>query len=105
MDNALCELEKRSGRIRARRSRRVLHELCLSVIVLTFALLASVSAVMPAPGAAPPESVFGAALLPVDAGGYILVAVLSFAAAVLLTLLLLRHAEKKRADRENKKDQ
>ncbi len=96
MDSALSELQKRSSRIRRRHSRRVMYELSTAVFMLTLALITSLSMVIPDGASALTGSAFGAFLLPADAGGYVLVGVISFVAAVVITVILLRHADKRR---------
>ncbi len=96
MDSALSELQRRSSRIRRRRSRRVMYELSTAVFVLTFALVASLSLAIPEGASALTGSAYGAFLLPADAGGYVLVGVISFVAAVVITVILLRRADKRR---------
>lgn len=47
------------------------------------------------------QGVFGAMLLRENAGGYVLVGVVSFAAAVVLTVLCMRLREWEKQNREN----
>ncbi len=95
MDSALSELQKRSSRIRRRRSKRVLYELSTAVFMLTLALITSLSMVIPDGASALTGSDYGAFLLPADAGGYVLVGVISFVAAVVITVIFLRRTDKR----------
>ena len=68
-------------------------------MLLCAALMESADALI-APGQTDTWGVFGAMLLREDAGGYVLVAVVSFAAAVVITALCfrLRSKENRRKD-------
>ena len=66
--------------------------------MLLFAVLTQAAGTVVAPGQTATWGVFGAMLLREDAGGYVLVAVVSFAAAAAITALCFR-----RRSRENQK--
>ena len=72
-----------------RRQRREVISLSAACILLCAALMQTVGTVI-APGQTAAWGVFGAMLLREDAGGYVLVAVVSFAAAVVITALCIR---------------
>ena len=72
-----------------RRQRRGIYGLS-AMCMLLFAVLTQVAGTVVAPGQTATWSVFGAMLLREDAGGYVLVAVVSFAAAVVITALCFR---------------
>ena len=72
-----------------RRQRREVISLSAACILLCAALMQAVGTVA-GPGQPEAWGVFGAMLLREDAGGYVLVAVVSFAAAVVITALCFR---------------
>ena len=73
---------------------------------LLFAVLTQAAGTVVAPGQTATWGVFGAMLLREDAGGYVLVAVVSFAAAVVITALCirLRNRENQKKDGTGKPD-
>ena len=78
--------------------------------MLLFAVLMQAADALIAPGQAAAWGSFGTMLLREDAGGYVLVAVVSFAAAVVITALCfrLRSREKQKkggADKPNRHEQ
>ena len=75
--------------------------------MLLFAVLMQAAGTVVAPGQTAAWGVFGAMLLREDAGGYVLVAVISFAAAVVITALCfrLRSKENRRKDGTDKPNQ
>ena len=72
-----------------RRQRREVISLSATCILLCAALMQTAGTVV-APGQTAAWGVFGAMLLREDAGGYVLVAVVSFAAAAAITALCFR---------------
>ena len=72
-----------------RRQRREVISLSAACILLCAALMQTAGTVV-GPGQTSAWGVFGAMLLREDAGGYVLVAVVSFAAAVVITVLCFR---------------
>ena len=72
-----------------RRQRREVISLSAACILLCAALMQTAGTVV-GPGQTAAWGVFGAMLLREDAGGYVLVAVLSFAAAAAITVLCIR---------------
>ena len=72
-----------------RRQRREVISLSAACILLCAALMQTAGTVV-GPGQTSAWGVFGAMLLREDAGGYVLVAVVSFAAAVVITALCIR---------------
>ena len=86
-----------------RRQRREVISLSAACILLCAALMQTAGTVI-APGQTAAWGVFGAMLLREDAGGYVLVAVVSFAAAVVITALCfrLRSKENRRKDGTDK---
>ena len=76
-----------------RRQRRGIYGLS-AMCMLLFAVLTQAAGTVVGPGQPEAWGVFGAMLLRQDAGGYVLVAVVSFAAAVVITALCF-HLRKK----------
>ena len=72
-----------------RRQRRGIYGLSAACMLL-FAVLTQTAGTVIGPGQTAAWGVFGAMLLREDAGGYVLVAVVSFAAAVVITALCFR---------------
>ena len=92
-----------------RRQRREVISLSAACILLCAALMQTAGTVV-APGQTAARGVFGAMLLREDAGGYVLVAVVSFAAAVAITALCFRlrireNRKKGGADKPNRHEQ
>ena len=86
-----------------RRQRRGIYGLSAACMLL-FAVLMQAAAALIAPGQAAAWGSFGTMLLREDAGGYVLVAVVSFAAAAAITALCfrLRIRENRRKDGTDK---
>ena len=88
-----------------RRQRREVISLSAACMLL-FAVLMQAAGTVVGPGQPEAWGVFGAMLLREDAGGYVLVAVVSFAAAVVITALCfrLRSRENQKKDGTDKPD-
>ena len=86
-----------------RRQRRGIYGLSAACMLLCAALMQTAGTVV-GPGQTAAWGVFGAMLLREDTGGYVLVAVVSFAAAVVITALCfrLRSKENRRKDGTDK---
>ena len=86
-----------------RRQRREAISLSAACMLL-FAVLTQAAGIVVAPGQTAAWGVFGAMLLREDAGGYVLVAVVSFAAAAVITALCfqLRKRENQKKDGTDK---
>ena len=100
------ELVKRQIRKNTqRRQKRGIGRLS-AVCMLLFAALMQAAGTVVGPGQPEAWGVFGAMLLREDAGGYVLVAVVSFAAAVAITALCfrLRIRENQKKDGTDKPD-
>ena len=89
-----------------RRQRREVISLFAACMLLCAALMQTAGTVV-GPGQPEAWGVFGSMLLRQDAGGYVLVAVVSFAAAVAITALCfrLRSKENRRKDGTDKPNQ
>ena len=96
-------VKKRVRENTRRRQRREVISLSAACILLCAALMQTAGTVV-APGQTAALGVFGAMLLREDAGGYVLVAVVSFAAAAAITALCfrLRSKENRRKDGTDK---
>ena len=91
-------VKKRAREIRRRRQRREVGSLSALCVLLLAALMRTADTVVE-PGMAAAQGSFGAMLLRQDAGGYVLVGVVAFAAAVLLTAVCMRlHERDKRKE-------
>ena len=89
-----------------RRQRRGIYGLSAACMLL-FAVLTQTAGTVIGPGQTAAWGVFGAMLLRKDAGGYVLVAVVSFAAAAVITALCFRlrnRENQKTAGRTNRTD-
>ena len=88
-----------------RRQRREAISLSAACMLLCAALMQTAGTVVE-PGQTAAWGVFGAMLLREDAGGYVLVGVVSFAAAAAITALCfrLRNRENQKKDRTGKPD-
>ena len=88
-----------------RRQRRGIYGLS-GACMLLFAVLMQAAGTVVGPGQPEAWGVFGAMLLREDAGGYVLVAVVSFAAAAAITALCirLRNRETQKKDGTDKPD-
>ena len=84
------ELVKRQIRKNTRRRQKRGIGRLSAVCMLLFAALMQTAGTVVAPGQTAAWGVFGAMLLREDAGGYVLVAVVSFAAAAAITALCFR---------------
>ena len=84
------ELVKRQIRKNTRRRQKRGIGRLSAVCMLLFAALMQAAGTVVGPGQPEAWGVFGAMLLREDAGGYVLVAVVSFAAAVVITVLCFR---------------
>ena len=92
-----------------RRHRRGIYVLSAACMLLCAALMQTAGTVV-GPGQTAVWGVFGAMLLREDAGGYVLVAVVSFAAAAAITALCFRlrtreNQKKDGADKPNRHEQ
>ena len=92
-----------------RRQRREAISLSAACMLL-FAVLTQAAGTVVGPGQTAAWDVFGAMLLREDAGGYVLVAVVSFAAAAVITALCFRlrkreNQKKDGADKPNRHEQ
>ncbi|MEE0204199.1 MAG: glycosyltransferase [Oscillospiraceae bacterium] len=83
-----------------RRQRHGIYGLTAACLLLFTVLVREMDALI-GQGQVAVQGVFGAMLLRENAGGYVLVGVVSFAAAVVLTVLCMRLREREKQNREN----
>ena len=87
-------VKKRKHEYARRKQQREICGLSAACMLLFAALMQTASTVV-GPGQSAARGVFGAMLLREDAGGYVLVAVVSFAAAAAITALCIRLRNRK----------
>ena len=87
-----------------RRQRREVISLSAACMLLCAALMQTAGTVV-GPGQPEAWGVFGAMLLRQDAGGYVLVAVVSFAAAAAITALCFRLHEREKRNGESNEEE
>lgn len=94
-DERLRQLHTRAAELTEQKERRALNAL-RAVSVLLFVCMTGMIAVFSGlQNIAGPEGYTGSSLLDSTAGGYVLVAVLSFAAAVVITVICMKRKQKK----------
>ena len=86
-----------------RRQRRGIYGLSAACMLL-FVVLTQAAGTVIAPGQTAAWGVFGAMLLREDAGGYVLVGVAAFTAAVVLTVVCMRLHEREKQKRKHEED-
>ena len=87
-------MHARAGEIRRQRERRTMGVLSLSCIVVFTGLLAAISKLVIIHPGIDSDGYAGSSLLDSSVGGYILVGVVTFVAAVIITLLCIRYRNK-----------
>lgn len=87
-------IKRRAGKLRQKREKRFIRTLFTLCLSLAFALVLTFAAVTKERSGVFVREMFGATLMFEDAGAYVLVAILSFTAAVIITILCLRHRQK-----------
>ena len=86
-----------------RRQQHGIYGLSAACMLLFTALMQTASTVV-GPGQSAARGVFGAMLLREDAGGYVLVGVAAFTAAVVLTVVCMRLHEREKQKRKHEED-
>ena len=86
-ENALNEIKRRARRIKREHNRKVTRLLASSASLCLIALFAVIS-VFSESRVSGIQSEYGAFILPAEAGGYVLVAVLGFTLGVCVTLII-----------------
>ena len=87
-----------------RRQRRGIYGLSAACMLL-FAVLTQAAGTVVGPGQSEAWGVFGAMLLRDDAGGYVLVGVVCFAAAVVVTVFCTRLRKNNKQQEQTKEDE
>ena len=98
------ELVKRQIRKNTRRRQKRGIGRLSAVCMLLFAALMQAAGTVVGPGQPEAWGVFGAMLLREDAGGYVLVGVAAFAAAVVLTVACMRLHEREKQKQKHEED-
>ena len=96
MEETIREIEKRGERVRRKRVKRMTQVSSGVALSSLCALILSASRMICAHNVETAGSAYGSFLLSGKAGGYVLVGVICFFAAVLLTVLAMRFADKRR---------
>ena len=96
LDEALRESLRRAAVRKKRRSRRITGSLSAAAVLLLGAVVTADLGLASYNRPMLEDSVYGAFLLPSEAGGYILAGVAAFAVGVLLTLLCVRYRDGER---------
>ncbi len=94
-------VKQRAGKLRQKRERRSLGALFALCLILSLALVQTFASVTRGRRGASVQEMMGASLMFEDAGAYVLVGILSFTAAVVITVLCLRHRHKTEMSRKN----
>ena len=98
------ELVKRQIRKNTRRRQKRGIGRLSAVCMMLFAALMQAAGTVVGPGQPEAWGVFGAMLLREDAGGYVLVGVAAFAAAVVLTVVCMRLHEREKQKQKHEED-
>ncbi len=98
------ELVKRQIRKNTRRRQKRGIGRLSAVCMLLFAALMQAAGTVVGPGQPEAWGVFGAMLLREDAGGYVLVGVAAFTAAVVLTVVCMRLHEREKQKQKHEED-
>ena len=91
----MAMVKHRVSVLHRKRENRLTTMLSVLCLMLTASLAGAIGALR-GPGQGSVPGLYGAAMLFEDAGGYVLVGVLAFAAAVAITVLCFRYREKKK---------
>ncbi|MBR4783811.1 MAG: hypothetical protein IK012_00950 [Fibrobacter sp.] len=92
-ERALCEIKRRAKIIKLRHDRKITNILTASASFCLIALFAVIS-IFSNSRVSGVQSEYGAFILPAEAGGYVLVAVLGFVLGVCVTLII-KYSKKK----------
>ena len=88
-ENALTEIKRRAKRIRQKHERRVTSIIATTACLCLIALVATISA-FSSIGVIGMQTEYGAIILPVETGKYVLIAVLGFVLGILTSLITKR---------------
>ena len=93
VDEAFDEIKRRGERIRYRHEKTVGQGLSAAAFLVATALLGTIG-VLGSREVQGMQTVYGSFLLPAEAGGYVLAAILAFALGVALTLMIQKYTKK-----------
>ena len=102
IDDSVAMIEKKKKRLIYRRKLRNVRILAALTVVTMIAFVTVLWQYTDFSAVDGAYSTYGAFMLPEQAGGYIIVGVLCFASAVVITLLCLKYAQKKKQDQDGK---
>ena len=97
-ETAFREILRRGEALRKRKERRTIQALSAASAALLILMILSVQVLPPEGSAEGMRSVYGAFLLPAEAGGYVLAAVVAFAVGAVVTVACIRYRDKKNQD-------
>ena len=97
-------VKQRTLERRRRREKRRIYRLSALCVALLVCLAGTLEAASKETGALVPSGAFGSMLLYEDAGGYVLVGVIAFSAAVVITVLCMKYKAKSKR-KEKKEDE
>ena len=103
IEESLLRINERSRQIKYRKERNNVRFLAVMTVLAVFAFVAAVYGYVDFEGVGAGQSAYGSFMLPDEAGGYVIVGVLCFAAAVVITLVCIKWKNKsdKIKDKEN----
>ena len=105
LDERVLLVRRRARQLRRQRENRLLGGLSSLCAALSFALVAAFSGLSGAAQGGTVLGLYGATMMFEDAGGYVLVGLLCFAAAAVITLLCIRHREKNKENSKTREDE
>lgn len=95
IDEMLREVTERSEEIIKKREQTKIRIMSCMTIMLTMALVTVISVITGDSGAHSSQSVYGSSLIAEEAGGYVIVAVISFVIGVLVTYITQKYRRNK----------
>ncbi|SNU08224.1 hypothetical protein SAMN06297422_11664 [Lachnospiraceae bacterium] len=102
-EEALNEIMKRGALVREKKEKQRTRILTASAFVVGIMLMCVLS-IYAGAAARSSESVYGSFLLPAEAGGYVLTAVLAFTLGVIIAVLVRSYRKKNKTDSNKSKD-
>lgn len=95
IDEMLHEVTSRSEKIRKKTEQKIIRIMSFTSCVLGLSLVCVISVLSQYGGAEGTPSVYGSTLIAETAGGYVIVAVISFLLGVLVTYITQRYRRKR----------
>ena len=99
-EKALKEIQRRGIIVKKRHDRRVTQILSSATFALAFALVGTFGFFAGTDVTGTESTQYGSTLLPVEAGGYVLIAVIAFLMGVIITAIAVHVRKKKRDEAE-----